>query len=66
MYNEDGGPLSDPFLINSTMVTADLNGDREYVFCVAAATSAGLGPKVETSSKTAVNGTHYNIWQNEV
>ena len=58
-YNAVDGPLSDPVLINGTMFTVeDLNGDTEYVFRIAAATSAGLGPDAVTSSRTAEDGTH--------
>ena len=55
--NTDGGPSPDPNLINATMFTVkDLNSDTEYVFSIAAATSAGLGPFIETSVRTAEEG----------
>ena len=57
MYNVVGGPPTDPLLITDTMFTVgDLNDNTEYVFSIAAATSAGLGPSVETSKRTAKDG----------
>ena len=65
MYSAVDGPLSDPVLINDTMFTfEDLNGDTEYVFSIAAATSAGLGPDVVTSNKTAGDGMHIWLYSN--
>ena len=56
MYNAVDGPLSDPVLINDTIFTVE--DHTQYVFSIAAATSAGLGPDAETSSRTDDDGTH--------
>ena len=59
MYNAVDGPLSGPILFSDTMFTVNnLNEYTEYVFRIAAATSAGLGPDAVTSSRTAEDGTH--------
>ena len=55
--NAVGEPSPDPVLITDTMFTVeDLRDNTEYVFRIAAATSAGLGPFTETSGRTAEDG----------
>ena len=57
MYNVVGGSSTEPHLITDTMFTVeDLNEYTEYVFSIAAATSAGLGPSAETTERTDENG----------
>ena len=57
MYNAVDGPSSDPILFSDTIFTVNnLNEYTEYVFRIAAATSAGLGPVTVTSSRTAEDG----------
>ena len=57
MYNVVDGPSTGPLLITDTMFTVEgLSDNTEYVFSIAAATSAGLGPSAETTERTAEDG----------
>ena len=57
VYNVVGGPSTEPLLITDTMFTVEgLSDNTEYVFSIAAATNAGLGPSAETSNRTAGDG----------
>ena len=48
-----------PFSIMDTMfIVNDLNGYSDYVFSIAAATSAGLGPYALTIGRTAEDGVY--------
>ena len=61
MYNVVGGPPTGPLLITDTMFAVEgLNEYTEYVFSIAAATSAGLGPSADTTERTAEDGM-YNV-----
>ena len=52
------GPPTGPVSIMDTMFTVNnLNEYTEYVFSIAAATSAGLGPDAVASNRTAEDGT---------
>ena len=57
VYNVVGGSSTDPLLITDTMFTVEgLNEYTEYVFSIAAATSAGLGPETVTTERTDEDG----------
>ena len=57
VYNVVGGSSTGPILITDTMFTVEgLNEYTEYVFSIAAATSAGLGPSAEISNRTDEDG----------
>ena len=57
-----GGPSTGPVSIMDTMFTVNnLNEYTEYVFSVAAATGAGLGPPTKSTNRTAEDGAYGNI-----
>ena len=63
VYNVVDGPSTGQVLITDTMFTVEgLSDNTEYVFSIAAATSAGLGPSAETSNRTAGDGMCVHIY----